>query len=198
MIIGLALVSDADTIEIGDVRIRLDAIDAPETAQTCPGGPPALLPCGRVAADDLRAWLGDAEVRCQPTGKDRYGRILARCSRGNDDVQAWLVSSGRAMAYHQFSDRYVADEEAARAANRGFWATRFEPPWDYRRRQRSGRSPSPAASGPSGCEIKGNITAKGDRIYHLPGSSGYARTRPEQWFCSEEQAQAAGFRAPRG
>jgi hypothetical protein len=29
--------------------------------------------------------------------------------------------------------------------------------------------------------------------YHLPGSSGYARTIAEVWFSSEEAAQEAGF-----
>ena len=50
--------------------------------------------------------------------------------------------------------------------------------------------------------IKGNINSKGDRIYHLPGSSSYGPTkinesRGERWFCSEEEARAAGWRAPR-
>lgn len=52
-----------------------------------------------------------------------------------------------------------------------------------------------------GCDIKGNISGNG-RIYHLPGSSAYARTRidtskGERWFCSESEARAAGWRPPR-
>ncbi|GIK33735.1 MAG: hypothetical protein AMXMBFR45_23660 [Gammaproteobacteria bacterium] len=60
-----------------------------------------------------------------------------------------------------------------------------------------------ASSGqPPGCDIKGNINSKGDRIYHLPGSRSYAGTRinpdsGERWFCSEDEARAAGWRAPR-
>lgn len=55
---------------------------------------------------------------------------------------------------------------------------------------------------PPGCDIKGNINSKGDRIYHLPGRSSYASTRinpdsGERWFCSEDEARAAGWRAPR-
>ena len=50
--------------------------------------------------------------------------------------------------------------------------------------------------------IKGNISRKGERIYHLPGWSSYAATRidtarGEQWFCSEAEAAAAGWRAAR-
>ena len=51
--------------------------------------------------------------------------------------------------------------------------------------------------------IKGNISRGGERIYHLPGTPGYAETKidptsGEGWFCTEEEAKAAGWRAPRG
>jgi endonuclease YncB( thermonuclease family) len=53
------------------------------------------------------------------------------------------------------------------------------------------------------CRIKGNINDEGERIYHLPGSDAYERTgintrRGERWFCTEEEARKAGWRAPRG
>lgn len=63
--------------------------------------------------------------------------------------------------------------------------------------------PPPGRDGhPPGCDIKGNINGKGERIYHLPGSPSYADTRistakGERWFCSEPEAQAAGWRAAR-
>ena len=53
------------------------------------------------------------------------------------------------------------------------------------------------------CDIKGNISkATGERIYHLPGGTYYAATtisqmKGERWFCSEEQARAAGWRKSR-
>lgn len=47
-----------------------------------------------------------------------------------------------------------------------------------------------------GCDIKGNINSKGEKIYHTPGSRYYERTKQEQWFCSEKEAVQAGFRAP--
>ena len=50
------------------------------------------------------------------------------------------------------------------------------------------------------CLIKGNINSRGERIYHVPGSKWYARTRinkpGERWFCTEEEAIAAGWRPP--
>jgi hypothetical protein len=61
----------------------------------------------------------------------------------------------------------------------------------------------PAQPAAGSCRIKGNINDKGDRIYHVPGSDSYERTgistsRGERWFCTEEEARKAGWRAPRG
>jgi len=49
------------------------------------------------------------------------------------------------------------------------------------------------------CDIKGNISTSGEKIYHLPGRGSYEKTkieesRGEKMFCSEAEAQAAGFR----
>lgn len=49
------------------------------------------------------------------------------------------------------------------------------------------------------CRIKGNVSSKGERIYHLPGGEFYDRTqvnaaKGERWFCTEEEARAAGWR----
>ena len=49
------------------------------------------------------------------------------------------------------------------------------------------------------CNIKGNVSTQGERIYHVPGQKYYDDTRisashGERWFCSEEEARAAGWR----
>ncbi len=56
----------------------------------------------------------------------------------------------------------------------------------------------------SGCKIKGNISfATGNKLYHLPGMEDYESTiidptKGERWFCTEQEAIAAGWRkAPR-
>jgi hypothetical protein len=54
-----------------------------------------------------------------------------------------------------------------------------------------------------GCDIKGNISYRtGERIYHLPSDYFYDRTsidltKGEHWFCSEADAQTAGWRRSR-
>lgn len=52
------------------------------------------------------------------------------------------------------------------------------------------------------CNIKGNVSTRGERIYHVPGQRYYYETRisashGERWFCSEEEARAAGWRRSR-
>lgn len=47
------------------------------------------------------------------------------------------------------------------------------------------------------CDIKGNISSSGVKIYHLPGDRWYDRTNPERMFCTVQQAVNAGFRAPK-
>jgi large subunit ribosomal protein L4 len=57
------------------------------------------------------------------------------------------------------------------------------------------QSHAPLADGsqPEGFPVKGNTDSM---LYHVPGSSFYARTEAEVWFASEEAAEAAGFQAP--
>jgi hypothetical protein len=62
------------------------------------------------------------------------------------------------------------------------------------------KCPNGCTAQQSGCDIKGNINGK-DKIYHVPGSSSYANTKiepekGERWFCTIEEAQANGWRAP--
>ncbi len=47
---------------------------------------------------------------------------------------------------------------------------------------------------PEGFEIKGNASSK---LYHVPGSSFYNRTKAEVWFATPEAAEAAGFELPK-
>jgi large subunit ribosomal protein L4 len=56
-------------------------------------------------------------------------------------------------------------------------------------------SHAPLADGsqPEGFPVKGNADS---RLYHVPGSSFYARTDAEVWFASAEAAEAAGFQQP--
>jgi len=199
VIAGAAAVIDGDTIAIDDVVIRLFDVDAPEMAQTCEGGPSRLRSCGAYVADALAERLADREVRCEVLKVDQYDRQVARCDLDGEVLSQWLVANGLAMVFRRYSDRFIEEEEAARAARLGLWQTNFQPPWEYRAR----RWEVATQEAPEGCPIKGNINRKGERIYHTPwGSKWYQKTRintaaGERWFCDEREALDAGWRAPR-
>jgi endonuclease YncB( thermonuclease family) len=135
LIVGEARVIDGDTIVIHGQHIRLEGIDAPETAQRC--GPPGHeWACGQSASVALSNWLANQTVSCSPKGKDRYQRTLAQCFLGSDDIQARLVSDGWALAYRRYSNEYVSDEEVAKSKKIGIWQSEFQAPWDWRKAHR--------------------------------------------------------------
>ena len=205
---GTAHVTDGDSIEIGATRIRLFGIDAPEGRQPCRDRNGAVWRCGNAAAAKLRELIGSSSVTCTQVDTDQYGRAVSVCEAGTTDLNAAMVSAGLALAYRHYSHDYVHAEDEARAAKRGLWNGEFEAPWDYR--HGSGAAESSASSQATQavtprtdrCDIKGNINAKGERIYHVPGSRGYDDTvitesKGERWFCTEQEALRAGWRAPR-
>lgn len=129
---GQASIIDGDTVEIHGQRIRLHGIDAPESNQLCERANGTDYRCGQVAALALADWIARAEVSCRQTGVDRWKRAIAICNVRGEDMGAWLVSSGNALAFRRYSLDYVADEDAARMAGRGVWQGRFVMPWEWR------------------------------------------------------------------
>jgi len=183
---------DGDTFDLDGQRIRLDGIDAPEIGQLCD-----RWACGRTASDMLAEMLASGPTDCEKLGDDAYGRIIARCTVAGRDVSAQMVSMGMAYAFVKYSDRYLPQEAEARMQGLGIWQAEYERPWDYR----AAKWTQAAQVAPNGCPIKGNITKNGP-IYHPPWSPWYGKTRVdegkgERWFCSEDEALAAGWRPPR-
>lgn len=209
---GRATVLDGDSLEIGSASVRLYGVDAPEGQQTC-SREDVTWRCGRAAAEKLRELVGANEITCREMDTDSYGRSVAVCSNGTVDLSAAMAAAGLALAYRRYSDDYVDEEDEARVARRGMWAGTFVPPWEWRRDREEPALPEPpgpaAALGLAdeppahrpGCDIKGNINDRGDRIYHVPGSRSYTETQinrlGERWFCTVQEAENAGWRAPR-
>ena len=199
VISGQASVIDGDTLEIHGERIRMFGIDAPESDQTCLDAKKKSYRCGQWAALALSNRIGRHVVSCIGSDYDVHGRLLAVCSVSEENLSAWMVRNGWAMAYVKYSSSYVGQEVLARTEALGIWSGEFVPPWDWRR---SGRLVVPKISAESGsCVIKGNIsTRSGERIYHLPEGRWYDKTvidtqKGERWFCSEAEARSAGWRA---
>lgn len=131
---GPAGVTDADSLLVDGRAVRLEGLDAPEARQTCTRQG-AAWPCGQDASAALRLFIGPREVACEARGEDRFGRTLGRCWAGREEINAWLVREGWAVAYTRYSWRYLPQQVLAWWEGRGLWQGSFEAPEDWRRAQ---------------------------------------------------------------
>ena len=203
-LIGEARAVDGDSLAVSGIEVRLFGIDAPEGRQTCNRGG-SEWPCGEAAAGKLRSLVEGKRVTCRGRGRDTYGRVVAVCEAGGLELNRAMVAQGWATAFRSYSQDYVADEVRAKASRIGIWDSTFMLPEDFRHSaaaeaakpapvQRFAR-PQGTVPAPMGrCAIKGNRSRRGDWIYHLPGMPYYEATRAEEIFCTEAEAQAAGYR----
>jgi endonuclease YncB( thermonuclease family) len=216
------VVKDGGTIQLAGSTYRLDGIDAPELDQICVDDHADPWTCGIEARDRLAKLIGKRDVRCQDLGPDATTskRRIGICTVDgeNTSLNQMLVREGFALDFEPAAKgRFKADEAAARDALAGLWKGCFVAPQEFRHWQKttillgaSCRSdkdrelreilfPDDTAM-PPGCPIKAKFAVRARvtgnvGIYHMQGCRSYAGvTRPERWFCSEEDAQAAGFR----
>jgi endonuclease YncB( thermonuclease family) len=213
---GTPKIREGDQIQIGTARIRLGGIDAPSVDQLCLNTTGERWTCGIAARDELIHHTDNKSWTCHVTQTERRGRQLARCEVDGEDIQKWMVRNGWALSYTRVSHDYDADEKAAREAKAGMWQGAFIAPWDWRVRNKKtailGSVKPPenshaillaSASGPVApspeCTIKGNVNRAGECIYHQPTSRWYAQIKMQiskgtRWFCSVDEAEAAGCR----
>lgn len=128
---GSFRVVDGDSLQLGERKLRLRAIDAPELAQTCYRDG-AAWPCGAQAREALHTLVGRQGVVCTGDRTDKYRRLLVDCALGGEDLNAAMVRSGMAVAF----GGYRREEAEARQAMRGLWASEFERPSDWRKGHR--------------------------------------------------------------
>ena len=194
-------VVDGDTIEVlinGKTEsVRYIGIDTPETVD-----PRKPVQCFGVEASKKNKELVEGKmVRLEKdiTDRDKYKRLLRYVWVDDALVNLVLVTQGFAKSYSYppdvaYQDLFLIAEKKAREDKMGLWtacggvapAVSTTP------------SASASASNPS-CTIKGNISASGEKIYHMQGCGSYAKTQideshGEHWFCSESEAQTAGWR----
>ena len=130
---GPARVLDARAVEIGGRPIRLYGIDAPGEDQICErAGTPWR--CGQDASWALAAKIERHWVVCDtlPGGSADESRAVCYLGgRNGEDLGAWMVEQGWALADRGGTD-YLAQEQSAQKAGRGLWAGKFDPPADWR------------------------------------------------------------------
>lgn len=200
---GVPRVIDADTLEVAGQYIRLGGIDAPEMAELCTDATGEAWTCGVWATQQARELLDGKTVRCVDLGDRSYSRIVGRCFLNGRDLAVLLIEAGAARPCLRFAraqgtaEIYLRAENRAKSARAGIYAGPLNPVAGFCRertpRQTAERSADPA----NGCSIKGNVSANG-RIYHMPGQRDYDRVTMRgaetHWFCTEDEARAAGWR----
>lgn len=133
---GPATVVDGATLDLGGRRLRLYGIDAPDLDQTCSDGHERDYACGHAAAEALTARIGGESVTCEPRGSDG----TALCRRDGEDLAAWMVANGYAIADRSTPAAYEAQDRRAWGRRVGLWSGVFEIPADRRRMRRASAS----------------------------------------------------------
>ncbi|WP_400163975.1 thermonuclease family protein [Brevibacillus sp. TJ4] len=201
MVATVKRVIDGDTVELENgERVRLIGVDTPETVK--PNSP--VEPYGKEASEYTKKQLTGQTVtlRFDVEPRDKYDRLLAYVYLPDGTFyNEQLVREGYARIMTippnvAYADLFLEAEREARENDRGLWALE-DSPVPASAEENKKQAPAAAPEAPEGKPIKGNINSKGEKIYHVPGSPNYDRTIPEEWFATEEEAQAAGYRAPK-
>lgn len=175
-------VIDGDTLVLdGKVRVRLRSVDAPEL-EFCGG---------EEARQELERLVSGQRVRISEEVIDQKGRPMSLVYVGNILVNEMMLAAGWSRFHSDNSsarDILKSSYENARQQKLGIWSSRC---------QQTENPDNPK------CNIKGNFDDNSDRRnYYFPGCPQYNFTvvekdRGEQWFCSDEEAQKAGFTRPK-
>lgn len=182
-------VVDGDTFETSNgAKVRLIGMNTPETVK--PNSPVEFY--GKEASDYTKKQLGGKKVYmfADAGDQDKYGRLLRYVFiQGETEMYNMaMLREGFANTMTvppnvMFAKQFTEAERDARTNKRGLWNGGKEAP--------EAQKTVTACQNP---QIKGNINAKNEKIYHTPESRSYAQTKPEMMFCTEEEAVKAGFR----
>lgn len=123
-------VIDGDTLRLGKTTIRIYGIDAPELSQTCTRKNGKIYACGKHARNALTDFASSGRVRCDTIAKDVYGRTVAKCYAGADDLAQSMAATGNAVA---IAKEYQPAEQTAQQKNIGLWQGKFTLPAEWRR-----------------------------------------------------------------
>lgn len=212
-------VSDGDTFTISfdgrEEKVRLLLVDTPETVDPRKG----VQPYGPEASEFTKSLLKsgtNVEVEKDVSERDKYGRFLAYVYVDGKMINELLLEKGLARVAYVYApntryvDRFNDIQNQARQDKVGIWSIE-----DYvhsdgynsdgtkedNNINNQGSKKNPYQNNPKddqetnkSCKgkIKGNANSN---IYHIPGGSYYESTGDNiVWFCSEQEAQDAGFR----
>jgi micrococcal nuclease len=206
---------DGDTIEASLIngnteKIRLIGINTPESTTR-------HEPYGSEASAYTKQSLTGKTIYLEKdvSNRDKYGRLLRivwlenpgtidESSIRSKMFNAVLVLNGYAQVSTyppdvKYSDYFTKFTKEAREAGIGLWSleeTKKTPAQESTLKPSKTTPPTPKPSSASKAKgkIKGNISSSGEKIYHVPGGAYYEKTIAEEYFDTEAEAQAAGYR----
>ena len=130
-IVSYAIIQDDGSLRVRGRTIRLYGIHIPQTDRVCRT---SIRPvrCGSEAVLALHFRI-QGFVRCKPVTRNRDGSVSAVCyvdGRGSvlepdEDLGAYLLRQGLAVARPEAPFEYVVLERIARAQRRGIWSDRL-------------------------------------------------------------------------
>lgn len=202
-------VVDGDTIDVDyygkKERVRMLGINTPESVD-----PRRPVECfGKEASAEAKKLLLSKMVELEAdqsqADRDKYGRML-RYVRTEDGLfyNQEIIKKGFAYEYtykeaYAYQKSFKKAQAEAEKNKSGLWADNA---CGKKAAVKSAATSTPASAVPAKtnlCQIKGNISSKKKKIYHLPNCAGYGSIiidpeRGERIFCSENEAKKAGFR----
>ena len=207
-------VIDGDTIRIeyngASEKVRFLLVDTPETNHETLGEQP-FGPEAKQFVKELLANEKNVYVEFDVSYRDKYKRLLGYIyTEDGISLQEELLKNGLARVAYIYDpntkhvDWFKSVQQTAQKQAIGIWSVEnyvtnrgYDKDVYYEAVENGDVQPTvvPTATESASCEIKGNINSKGNKIYHMPGQQNYDNTVPEEMFCSEEEAQAAGFKA---
>ncbi|MHB2207320.1 thermonuclease family protein [Methylobacterium sp. CM6257] len=132
---GPARVIDGGTLVVGQSRVSLFGIAAPDADQTCSDAQDRTYACGRDAARALADHIGGAAVACEPRQGQAGDAIVGFCRIGDEDLAAWMVARGLALPDREAAPGYAAAADRAWGRRLGLWSGVFQDPAERRGRR---------------------------------------------------------------
>jgi len=169
-------VIDGDTFETTEHQIiRLASTEAPEVG----------LCGGEEATEGLKKLILNKPVYLKVLYRDRYDRLDSQVYTQDGYVNELMISQGYAFFHNRYG-KLTADlknvYDLAQKNKIGIYSTKCT----------QKENPKNLS-----CNIKGNV--RSEKVYHTPNCRDYELTDlqlylGDQWFCSEKEAELAGFR----
>ncbi len=123
---GTARVRSGNEITVGEASLRLYGVAAPGPETLCEDGDGAIQ-CGIVAWAELIRLADGKQLSCDIERRDKELGLIATCYFGEQDINEALINTGWAEADDTI-ERYHVEQEEARRARRGMWASKVRPP----------------------------------------------------------------------